>query len=306
MKKVAIVEVGPRDGLQNEAKSLPLETRLEFIKRLSKAGLKRIEVGAFVSPQWVPQMAGTSELISMIKKDAELSSSKVFDAFSVLVPNMKGMEGALASGIKEVAVFGACSESFSKKNINCTIDESFERFKDVIEAAKQKKIKVRGYLSTAFGCPYEGYVEEKRVVELVKKMLKLGVYEVSVGDTIGVATPKQVEAMLKKLKRVVPVKKLAMHFHDTRGTALANVVKSLELGVRTFDSSAGGIGGCPYAKGASGNLATDDLIYLLRGLGYETGVDLPTLIETSNWIKAPIGHSLPSRLAQAGDWHPGC
>lgn len=306
MKKVTIVEVGPRDGLQNEAKSLPLDVRLEFIKRLSKAGLKRIEVGAFVSPQWVPQMAGTADLIAMIKKDSDLSSSKIFDAFSVLVPNMKGMEGALTSGIKEVAVFGACSESFSKKNINCTIDESFERFKEVIKAAKQKKIKVRGYLSTAFGCPYEGYVEEKHVVELVKRMLKLGVYEVSVGDTIGVATPKQVESMIKKLKRITPIKKLAMHFHDTRGTALANVVKSLELGVRTFDSSAGGIGGCPYAKGASGNLATDDLVYLLRGLGYETGVDLPALVETSNWIKNPIGHSLPSRLAQAGDWHPGC
>jgi len=306
VKKVTIVEVGPRDGLQNEAKSLPLDVRLEFIKRLSKAGLKRIEVGAFVSPQWVPQMAGTADLIAMIKKDAELSSSKIFDAFSVLVPNMKGMEGALASCIKEVAVFGACSESFSKKNINCTIDESFERFKEVIKAAKQKKIKVRGYLSTAFGCPYEGYVDEKRVVELIKRMLKLGVYEVSVGDTIGVATPKQVESMLKKLKKVTPIKKLAMHFHDTRGTALANVVKSLDLGVRTFDSSAGGIGGCPYAKGASGNLATDDLVYLLRGLGYETGVDLPALVETSNWIKNPIGHSLPSRLAQAGDWHPGC
>lgn len=306
MKKVTIVEVGPRDGLQNEAKSLPLDVRLEFIKRLSKSGLKRIEVGAFVSPQWVPQMAGTSELIAMIRQNTELKIPKVFDALSVLVPNMKGMEGALASGIKEVAVFGACSESFSKKNINCTIDESFVRFAEVINAARAKKIKVRGYLSTAFGCPYEGYVEEKRVVELVKRMLKLGVYEVSVGDTIGVATPKQVESMLKKLKRVVPVKKLAMHFHDTRGTALANVVKSVELGIRTFDSSAGGIGGCPYAKGASGNLATDDLVYLLRGLGYDTGVNLPALVETSNWVKTPIGHSLPSRLAQAGDWHPSC
>ena len=306
MKKVTIVEVGPRDGLQNEAKTLPLETRLEFIKRLSKAGLKRIEVGAFVSPQWVPQMSSSGELIQLISKDADLSQPKIFDAFSVLVPNMKGMEGALASGIREVAVFGACSESFSKKNINCTIDESFDRFKEVIVAAKKKKIKVRGYLSTAFGCPYEGHVEEKKVIELVKRMFKLGVYEVSVGDTIGVATPKQVESLLKKMKKVVPLKKIAMHFHDTRGTALANVVKSLELGVRTFDSSAGGIGGCPYAKGASGNLATDDLVYLLRGLDYETGVDLQALLDTTNWIRGPIGHSLPSRLAQAGDWHPDC
>lgn len=306
MKKVTIVEVGPRDGLQNEAKTLSLETRLEFIKRLSKAGLKRIEVGAFVSPQWVPQMSSSGELIQLISKDADLSRPKIFDAFSVLVPNMKGMEGALASGIREVAVFGACSESFSKKNINCTIDESFDRFKEVIVAAKKKKIKVRGYLSTAFGCPYEGHVEEKKVIELVKRLFKLGVYEVSVGDTIGVATPKQVESMLKKMKKVVPLKKIAMHFHDTRGTALANVVKSLELGVRTFDSSAGGIGGCPYAKGASGNLATDDLVYLLRGLDYETGVDLQALLDTTNWIRGPIGHSLPSRLAQAGDWHPDC
>ncbi len=306
MKNVVIVEVGPRDGLQNESKSLPLDIRLEFIKRLSKAGLKRIEVGAFVSPQWVPQMSGTGDLIQMIQQDSELKKPKTFDAFSVLVPNMKGMEGALSSGIREVAVFGACSEAFSKKNINCTIDESFERFKEVIAAAKKKKIKVRGYLSTAFGCPYEGCVEEKKVIELVKRMLKLGVYEVSVGDTIGVATPKQVESMLKKLKRAVPLKKIAMHFHDTRGTALANVVKSLELGVRTFDSSAGGIGGCPYAKGASGNLATDDLVYLLRGLGYSTGVELQTLLETSNWIQNSIGHGLPSRLAQAGDWHPSC
>lgn len=306
MKKVTIVEVGPRDGLQNEAKTLSLETRLEFIRRLSKAGLKRIEVGAFVSPQWVPQMSSSGELIQLISKDADLSRPKIFDAFSVLVPNMKGMEGALASGIREVAVFGACSESFSKKNINCTIDESFDRFKEVIVAAKKKKIKVRGYLSTAFGCPYEGHVEEKKVIELVKRLFKLGVYEVSVGDTIGVATPKQVESMLKKMKKVVPLKKIAMHFHDTRGTALANVVKSLELGVRTFDSSAGGIGGCPYAKGASGNLATDDLVYLLRGLDYETGVDLQALLDTTNWIRGPIGHSLPSRLAQAGDWHPDC
>ncbi len=306
MKNVVIVEVGPRDGLQNESKSLPLDVRLEFIKRLSKAGLKRIEVGAFVSPQWVPQMSGTSDLIQMIQQDADLKKPKTFDAFSVLVPNMKGMEGALSSGIREVAVFGACSESFSKKNINCTIDESFERFKEVMSAAKKQKIKVRGYLSTAFGCPYEGHVEEKKVIELVKRMLKLGVYEVSVGDTIGVATPKQVESMLKKLKRVIPLKKIAMHFHDTRGTAIANVVKSLELGIRTFDSSAGGIGGCPYAKGASGNLSTDDLVYLLRGLGYSTGVDLQALLETSNWIQSPIGHGLPSRLAQAGDWHPHC
>lgn len=295
-KKIQIVEVGARDGLQNEKVTLSIPDRLEFIRKLSAAGLKRIEVGAFVSPKWVPQMDGSKDLIQALFKEKFPKDIE----FSALVPNEKGMEDALQTPIKNIAVFGACSESFSQKNINCSIEESFARFKSVIADAKKNKIKVRGYLSTAFGCPYEGHVPEKRVIELVERMLKLGVFEVSVGDTIGVATPKQVKSMLQKLKRKVPIKKIAMHMHDTRGTALANVVASLEMGVAVFDSSTGGLGGCPYARGSSGNLATDDLVYLLHGMGFKTGVDLNKLISIKPFLEEKIYRSLPSRVAGAG------
>lgn len=298
MSRVQIVEVGPRDGLQNEARTLTPQQRFEFIKHLAACGLKRIEAGAFVSPKWVPQMEASQELISEIyRRRAEFPKDV---RFSALVPNVKGMEDALSTPIEEIAIFGACTESFSKRNINCTIAESFERFKQVIALAKKNKRKTRGYLSVAFGCPYEGEVSESKVVSLIGKMLELGVYEVSVGDTIGVATPKQVKSLLKKLKTRVPLSKIAMHFHDTRGTALANVLASLDSGVRVFDSSFGGLGGCPYAKGASGNLATDDLVYMLEGMGIKTGVNLEKLLQFSEKMTEEIGHKLPSRTAEAG------
>lgn len=297
-KRVQIVEVGPRDGLQNEKTTLTVPMRLNFIKHLAASGLKRIEVGAFVSPKWVPQMNDSKPLILELfknrkdyPKDAE---------FSALVPNVKGMEDALTTPIPEIAVFGASTESFSKRNINCTIEESLERFRAICKMAKPRKIKVRGYLSVAYGCPYEGAVDEKKVIELVKTYLKMGIYEVSIGDTIGVATPGQVRKFLTKLKKQVPLKKIAMHMHDTRGTALANVLVGLDMGVRVFDSSFGGLGGCPYARGASGNLATDDLVYMLHGMGFDTGVDLAKLLEYVPEMTRDIGRKLPSRTSEAG------
>jgi hydroxymethylglutaryl-CoA lyase len=301
--KIRIVEVGPRDGLQNEKKVLESAVRVELIRKLADSGLKRIEIGAFVSPQWVPQMAGTLELTKEVVKLQQNGLIARDIQLSCLVPNARGMEDALKSGITEVAIFGACSETFSKKNINCSIAESFVRFRQVLEMAKYHKMKVRGYLSTAFGCPYEGKVAESRVVRLVRAMVKMGVYEVSVGDTIGVATPRQVISLVKKLKRVAKPKQLAMHFHDTRGTSLANVCASLELGIKTFDSSVGGLGGCPYAKGASGNLATEDLVYLLKGMDYETSVDLEKLVLIKRWAEEKLGRELPSRVGKAGGWN---
>lgn len=298
MSTIQVVEVGPRDGLQNEARTLSNADKFNFIKHLANSGLKRIEVGAFVSSKWVPQMQGSLELINEIYRRRQEFPKDV--QFSALVPNVKGMEDALKTPIPEIAVFGAASESFSKKNINCTIEESLQRFKDVAAMAKKNKRKVRGYLSVAFGCPYEGAVSEKRVIELVQAYLKIGVYEVSIGDTIGVATPKQVESLLKKLKTKVPLKKVALHMHDTRGTALANVLKGLEMGVKVFDSSFGGLGGCPYAKGASGNLATDDLIYMLNGMGLKSGVNLGKLLGFSKEVEVMVGRKLRSKTSEAG------
>ncbi len=297
-KQITIVEVGPRDGLQNEANAISVQDRFRFVHQLAAAGLKRIEVGAFVSPKWVPQMQGSGELINQIYSQKKSFAKDV--RFSALVPNEKGMLLALQTPIEEVAVFGACSEGFSKHNINCTIAESFERFRIVIKMAKAKKIRVRGYLSTAFGCPYDGHVEPKVVAKLAREMLKIGVYEVSIGDTIGVATPKQVKEMLKLLERVAPLKKFAMHFHDTRGTALANVAASIEGGITIFDSSLGGVGGCPYAKGASGNVATEDVAYLIEGMGYKSGADLSALIELKKQMDEVIGRNLPSKVSNAG------
>ncbi|OFZ15444.1 MAG: hydroxymethylglutaryl-CoA lyase [Bdellovibrionales bacterium RBG_16_40_8] len=298
--KIKIIEVGPRDGLQNEKKILDIQARLELIKKLADAGMKRIEVGAFVSSVWVPQMAESIELTrEVLKLQAAGQFSKEI-RFSCLVPNVRGMEDALKSGISEVAIFGACSETFSKKNINCSIAESFIRFRQVMEMAQYHKIKVRGYLSTAFGCPFEGRVNETRVVRLVRAMVKLGVFEVSIGDTIGVATPKQVESLLKKLRRMVNLNKIAMHFHDTRGTSLANVYASYNLGIRAFDSSVGGLGGCPYAKGASGNLATEDLVYMLKGMGIFLNIDIEKLIQIKKWAEEKLERELPSRVGKAG------
>lgn len=298
MSRVQIVEVGPRDGLQNEKQQISINARLAFIRHLADSGLKRIEVGAFVSPKWVPQMEGSGEVIQSIY--ARRSDFPKDVQFSALVPNVKGMEAALETPIPEIAIFGASSESFSQKNINCSIAESMQRFAEVAALAKKNKRKIRGYLSVAFGCPYEGTVPEKRVIELVKAYLKLGVHEISVGDTIGVATPKQVRSLVGKLKRHVPIKKIALHLHDTRGTALANVLAGLELGVRVFDSSFGGLGGCPYAKGASGNLATEDLVYMLEGMGFKTGVNLEKLLKYGPTISSEVGHKLPSKTLEAG------
>ncbi len=297
---VHIVEVGPRDGLQNEKNSLSVKDRLEMIKSLADAGLKNIEVGAFVSSQWVPQMQNTNAVVAKL---LELQENKKLSNklnFSCLVPNERGMQDALKSGVKEIAIFASASESFSQKNINCSIAESFIRFRKVVELAKQNKIPIRGYLSTVFGCPYEGRVSEARVVRLVRALIKLGVYEVSLGDTIGVATPKQVESILKKVKKVAPLNQIALHMHDTRGLALANVLRGYQMGVRVFDTSVGGLGGCPYAKGAAGNLATEDLVYMFHGMGVKTGVDLPKLLAMGSFISERVGHSLPSKLNQAG------
>jgi len=297
---IRIVEVGPRDGLQNEKTNLSVKDKLEFVHRLSDAGLRDIEVGAFVSPKWIPQMADTERLCFELKRSGKKNKN-----YSVLVPNVFGMNQAIKSGVKEVSIFAACSETFSQRNINCSIKESFKRFEEVIQLAKSKKIKVRGYLSTVFGCPYEGKMSPHKVVRLTEKFLELGVYEVSLGDTIGVATPYQVRSVLRSLhKSLGPqfTKKTAMHFHDTRGTALANVLVSLDFGIKTFDSSVGGLGGCPYAIGASGNLPTEDLVYMLHGMKLKTGVRLDKLIQVSQWIENKIGRTLPAHLTKSGDF----
>lgn len=301
MSRVTIVEVGPRDGLQNEKKTLSLETRLEFAERLASAGVRKIELASFVSPEWVPQMAGASELMkrAMERKASGDSPLKGVD-LSALVPNQRGMADALQAGVNEVAIFGSASEAFAKKNINCTIDESFIRFEKVMELARENHVRVRGYLSMCFGCPFEGDVPEGQVVRLVKRMAHLGVYEISIGDTIGVANPLQVKRLVLKLIDAVGAERLAMHFHDTRGTALANILASLNLGIRVFDSSLGGLGGCPYAPAATGNVATEDVVYMLHGMGYQTGLNIERLIEINMWMASQIGHELPSKVARAG------
>lgn len=299
-KKINIVEVGPRDGLQNEKIHLDVKTKLQFIKKLNAAGIKRIEVGAFVSPRWVPQMADSLDLTKKILAFSKKQDVKKRSQYSCLVPNMRGFEQALNSGVREIAVFGAASEKFSQTNINCSVEESLKRFQSVIEAANDHKIKVRGYLSTAFGCPYEGKVSSKKVLKLIDKYFEAGVYELSIGDTIGVATPKQVNTLLSGLKGSGHHKHLAMHFHDTRGTALANVLESLNHEIYTFDSSLGGLGGCPYATGASGNLATEDLVYMLEGMGYKTGVDLKKAIMLKRWLEEKVQRNLPSRVGLSG------
>lgn len=302
MSKVTIVEVGPRDGLQNEKATLSLETRLDFAERLAGAGVRNIELGAFVSPQWVPQMAGASELMAeALRRKADPASSLAKAELSALVPNLRGMQAALASGVNNVSIFASASEAFSKKNINCTIDESFLRFKQVMDLSNTSNhVKVRGYLSMCFGCPFEGDVSEGRVVRLVKRLVDLGVYEISIGDTIGIANPLQVRRLVSKLIDAVGGERLAMHFHDTRGTALANIHACLGLGIRTFDSSLGGLGGCPYAPAATGNVATEDVVYMIHGMGYTTGINLAALLPINKWMAEKIGHELPSRVGRAG------
>lgn len=297
-QKVKIVEVGLRDGLQNESSLLTVDQRYDLYEKLVQAGIKNIEIGAFVSPKWVPQMAVTSELCQMIISENQSTKSKV--ETSVLVPNEQGMLQAIKAGVKEVAIFAACSESFSKKNINCTIAESFQRFAPIMKLAKENKIKVRGYLSTCFGCPFEGKVSETKVVSLAKKMHQMGCYEISIGDTIGVANPAQITSVFKKLKKVIPIQKLAGHFHDTRGQALTNIYAAYQVGVRIFDTSIAGLGGCPYAPGASGNVATEDVVYMFDGMKIKTGVDLNHLVQTHQFLIPLINHSLPSRVGKVG------
>ena len=289
---VKVVEVGPRDGLQNEKVTVPTEAKVAFITALGDAGLRTIEAGAFVSPKWVPQMADTAEVYRNIPKDPGVE-------YPVLVPNMKGLERAIEAGVRSIAIFTAASESFNKRNINMSIDESFVNYAPVAARAMADGIRMRGYVSTAFGCPYEGEVPPEKVLEVVARLLDLGCYEVSVGDTIGVGTPMQVQGVIGMLLQVIPAKRLAMHFHDTRGTALANTLAALEMGISTFDASAGGLGGCPYAPGASGNLATEDLVYMLDGLAIESGVDLNRLVAASSIIAPYLDHPLPGRYLQA-------
>jgi hydroxymethylglutaryl-CoA lyase len=289
---VKIVEVGPRDGLQNEKDTVPAEAKVAFITALGDAGLRTIEAGAFVSPKWVPQMADTAEVYRNIPKDPGVE-------YPVLVPNEKGLERALDAGVTSIAIFTAASETFNKRNINMSIDESFVNYAPVAARARAEGLRVRGYVSTAFGCPYEGEVAPEKVLEVSARLLDLGCYEVSVGDTIGVGTPMQVQGVVGMLLQVIPATRLAMHFHDTRGTALANTLAALEMGIATFDASAGGLGGCPSAPGASGNLATEDLVYMLDGMAIESGVDLNRLVAASSIIAPYLDHPLPGRYLQA-------
>jgi isopropylmalate/homocitrate/citramalate synthase len=289
--RVTVVEVGPRDGLQNEAAQVTVDDRVAFCNRLLDAGLKVVEVGAFVSPRWVPQMAGSAEVARRVGRRPGTKTP-------VLVPNRKGFDQAREAGLREIAVFTAASETFNKKNINATIDESFERFAEFVPEAIRDGFWVRGYVSTCFGCPYEGRVDPARVLEVARRLHEMGAHEISIGDTIGVAVPSEVADVMGRLKEDVPASALAVHFHDTRGTALANVLAALQTGIAVVDSSAGGLGGCPYAPGASGNLATEDLLYMLHGMAIETGVDLDRVAAASRALAPRLGHPLPSRYLQ--------
>ena len=291
-ERVKIVEVGPRDGLQNESVTVPAEIKVQLVELLADAGLPVIEVGAFVSPRWVPQMATSSDVFTQISKRAEIS-------YPMLVPNLKGLELAHAAGVQEIALFAATTETFSQTNTNCSIAESIERFNAVIDAALALDIKVRGYISCVLGCPYEGEVSADIVLMLAEKMFARGCYEVSLGDTIGVGTAGAARALVEKLARELPVEQLAAHFHDTYGQALANIHAVLQSGVSVIDSSVAGLGGCPYAKGATGNVATEDVVYMLEGMGIDTGVDMDKLLEAGKFISDFLGREPVSRAATA-------
>ena len=289
---VRIVEVGPRDGLQNEKVTIPTESKVRFITALADAGLCTIEAGAFVNPKWVPQMADTAEVYAEIPKDPGVD-------YPVLVPNERGLDRAIEAGVKSISIFTAASETFNKRNINMSIEESLTTFGPLAARALDHGMRVRGYVSCGAGCPYEGEVPPEKVLEVSARLMDLGCYEVSIGDTIGVGTPLQIQGLIGLLREVIPVSKLAMHFHDTRGMAIANTLAALEMGVATFDASAGGLGGCPYAPGASGNMATEDLVYLLNGLGVPSGVDLDALVAASKEIAPYLDHALPGKYIQA-------
>lgn len=290
--KVRILDVGPRDGLQNEATLLTAGIKVELIRRLVAAGLQHVEATAFVSPRWVPQMGDAAQVMAQL---ADLTHVHL----PVLVPNLQGLEAALAAGAREVAVFAAASETFSRKNTNCTIVEAMERFVPVLAKAHAAGVAVRGYLSCVVGCPFEGAVKPQLVADLAWQLFDMGCSEISLADTIGVGTPNKVKAVIDLTAKRVPLKKINGHFHDTYGTALVNVYAALEMGVSSFDSAIAGLGGCPYAPGASGNLATEDLVYLLQGLGIETGLDLVKLCETGDWISAQLGRPNVSRVSRA-------
>ena len=289
---VTIVEVGPRDGLQNESAAVSTADKTTFVDRLSAAGLPVIEVSAFVSPKWVPAMADAAEVFAHIDR-------RPGTRYAALVPNVAGLDRAHAAGVREIGIFAAASETFSRKNINQSIDASLETYSAVCARARDVQIRVRAYVSTAFGCPFEGNVAPDRVATVADALIRMGAYEVAISDTIGIAHPGQVPRVLDAVSSRVPLEKLALHFHDTRGTALANVLVALQAGVATFDASAGGLGGCPYAPGATGNLATEDLVYMLDGLGIRSGVSLESLLEASAFIEPKVGHPLPSRYYRA-------
>lgn len=291
-EKITIVEVGPRDGLQNEKQTIDVATKVELIERLAAAGNTNVEAGAFVSPKWVPQMAATDQVMATLDRRENVS-------YPVLTPNMKGYQGARAAKADTVAVFGAASESFSQKNINASIVESLNRFKPVVEAAKEDGVRVRGYVSCVLGCPYEGAVPVDNVVRVSKTLYEMGCYEISLGDTIGVGTAGEAKTLIKALKGELPVTALAGHFHDTYGQSLANIYAAIEEGVTTFDASVSGLGGCPYAKGASGNVASEDVVYMLERSGFETGVSLDALIEISIWISEKLGRAPGSKVTLA-------
>ena len=293
-RSVRIVEVGPRDGLQNEKALIPTAQKIQFIQMLADAGLPVVEATSFVSPRAIPQLSDASEVMANLSRRSSTS-------YPVLVPNLKGMERALAAGVRAIAVFTAASESFTRHNINATIAESLANFRPVIALAQQEKVTIRGYISTVFGCPYEGKVEPRQTLNVAQALLEMGVDELSLGDTIGVATPNQVVDVISLLvyDGVIPMRQLAVHFHDTRGTALANVLIALQCGISIIDSSAGGLGGCPYAPGAAGNLATEDLLYMLHGMGIHTGVDLDKVVAATNYINPLLGHTPTSKYYQA-------
>jgi hydroxymethylglutaryl-CoA lyase len=291
-KAVRMVEVGPRDGLQNEAQIVPAATKIALIERLAEAGLLAVEAGSFVSPKWIPQMADTAEVLAGLRRKPGVS-------YPVLVPNMKGFEAARQAGVDEIAIFGAASEKFSQRNINCSIAESLERFAPVAAAVRQHGMRLRGYVSCVVDCPYEGPIAPEAVAGVAAKLLAMGCYEISLGDTIGSGTPARIQAMIAAVAGAVPRERLAVHFHDTYGQALANILASLELGVATIDSSVAGLGGCPYAKGASGNVASEDVLYLLSGLGIGTGVDMAGLAAAGRFISGVLGREPVSKVARA-------
>ncbi|MBA5709106.1 hydroxymethylglutaryl-CoA lyase [Pseudomonas fulva] len=291
-EKVRLVEVGPRDGLQNEAQPISVADKVRLVDDLTAAGLGYIEVGSFVSPKWVPQMAGSAEVFASIDQRPGVT-------YAALAPNLRGFEDAAAAGVKEVAVFAAASEAFSQRNINCSISQSLERFEPIIEAARAQGVRVRGYVSCVLGCPYEGPIRAEQVLPVARALHQMGCYEVSLGDTIGTGTAGDVRRLFEVIAAHVPRAQLAGHFHDTYGQALANVYASLLEGITTFDSSVAGLGGCPYAKGATGNVATEDVVYLLDGLGIETGIDLERLIEAGQRISTVLGRANGSRVARA-------